>query len=162
MRCSQFSVKIQKPCLPPVEAETSQQEFAWTLARDKYQVREKRFLYLHEVLFPISSCHKVSTTRCSCEVCRGRPLWSPLDFWSVSFGRLGILCLLANTDYIIKVVTVLSRSHLNSLNGNMIYCYSCEYIHIYFCIWNPNPGIYTERRRDGTEVRSEFHCDWKI
>lgn len=37
---------------------------------------KERFLYFHEVLFPFCSCHKLSTTRCRCEVCRGRPLWS--------------------------------------------------------------------------------------
>lgn len=108
-------------------------------AREKYKVREKRFLCLHEFLFPFPSCQKVGTIRRACEVHRGRLLWSPVEFWSVSFGRSIILCLLTNTNYIIKVLNVLNSS-LDSLNENKFIATPVSTITC-FCTWNSNPGF---------------------
>lgn len=101
-----------------------------------------------------------SLVRRSAHSCRGRPLWSPLEIWSMSFGRTSILCLLANIDYIIKALTVLSRGCVNLLNIIWVYCYSCKYVHVCFFIWNPNPLFI---QKEEMEQRSgEFSCDWEI
>lgn len=135
---SQFSVKNKKPCSPPLEAETFQQEFIWTFARDEYQVKGKGLLYLHGVLFPFFSCQKVSTQMQMWGLQRKTSLKSIWDLihvlWkSRHFMSTCPLWLYSKSSY--SAEQELSQF----VEYVWVYCYSCEYVHVCFFIWNPSP-----------------------